>query len=95
MADVVFEVEYECTPIRHAYVTCPKCHNKFMASEVTDRNMSYEYEIRSAYMVCPICNEHYDFTRSGSDRPIIKEVCYPKCAEGAKYKREVWEEEQK
>lgn len=93
MADVVFEVEYEIAPIRHAYVTCPKCNNKFLACEVTDSYIQHERDIRNCYMVCPICKTHYDFTSNGWDRPVIKEVAYPKCAEGAKYKKEVWEEE--
>lgn len=93
MADVVFEVEYEIAPIRHAYVTCPRCNSKFLACEVTDSFIQHESDIRNCHMVCPLCKSHYDLTRNGWDRAVIKEVAYPKCAEGAKYKKEVWEEE--
>ena len=92
MAKVLFEVDYDLTPIRHLYVTCPGCNFKLEASDFFGRHISYMYQIFGETVHCPVCGQEYTFLSvAGKDEAVIKEVSYPKCAEGAKTRKVVWE----
>lgn len=88
---VLFEVEYEDTPIRHAYVTCPACGRKFCADDtcISKDHLFYEFDLLYADYCCPVCKA--EWSRDSGDTFEIKEVGYPKCAEGALKKVEKWE----
>lgn len=99
---ILFEVEYEPCIIRHAYITCPGCGRKYLACDIrTDgsRQIRYEHELTLGEYCCPSCELH--FTPYSGNANLwndvryfpaeIREVGYPDCAEGALYKKEVWE----
>lgn len=93
---IIFEVEFESAPIRHAYVTCPECGRKYCASTITEDALHDAVDLRYAKFQCPVCGCSF----SGHDRDWdsyneceveIREVPYPECAKGALKKKEVWE----
>lgn len=66
MNEILFEVEYEECPIRHAYVTCPSCGKKFDAGDIVyelpngrlnDRyhHISSDHELVHSSYKCPCC----------------------------------------
>lgn len=91
---IVFEVEFESAPIRHAYVTCPECGRKYCASTITEDVLHDAVDLQYAKFLCPVCGCSF----SGHDRDWdemrevkIREISYPECAKGALQKKEVWE----
>ena len=91
---IVFEVEFESAPIRHAYVTCPECGRKYCASTITEDALHDAVDLQYAKFQCPVCGCSF----SGHDRDWdkmrevkIREISYPECAKGALQKKEVWE----
>lgn len=93
---IIFEVEFEIAPIRHAYVICPECGRKYCASTITEDALHDAVDLRYAKFQCPVCGCSF----SGHDRDWdsynergveIREVPYPECAKGALKKKEVWE----
>ena len=88
---VLFEVEYEDTPIRHAYVTCPACGKKFCAADacISKDHLLYESDLFYSDYCCPVCKA--EWSRDDGDIFDVKEVGYPKCAKGALKKVERWE----
>lgn len=85
---VVFEMEYNAPTVRHAYVYCPECGKKFNAREIGSGRsfMTTEAEFLFARYECPCCGVMFEARDC-----VIKKVPYPKCAEGALQKKEVWE----
>ena len=96
---IMFDVEFESAPVRHVYVTCPDCGSKFDASDVMTHRISYESDISIGNtFICPICGSSYDTVYSEgrclhkTDAvAVIREVPYPKCADGALKQKTVWE----
>lgn len=93
---IIFEVEFESAPIRHAYVICPECGRKYCARTITEDALHDAVDLRYAKFQCPVCGCSF----SGHDRDWdsyneceveIREVPYPECAKGALKKKEVWE----
>jgi len=92
MRKILIEAEFEDTPIRHAYVTCPECSKKFDVDDargMRERPFSYASELAWADYRCPVCGAA--FGEVMDDEVEIKEVGYPQCAKGAYQKKEVWE----
>lgn len=83
-------VEYECTPIRHIAVQCPKCKKWFYGDDITKDDLRYDYEVNFAEFACPICGEEFGGIQH-ADKPNIEEVGYPKVYEGCVQRKEVWE----
>ena len=90
MYSIHFEVEYERVPIRHAYVTCPNCGRKFDARDITTEQISDEVDLIYARYACPVCAAEFQ-PYTHDEGYLVEEVNFPKCAEGALQKREVWQ----
>ena len=93
---IIFEVEFEIAPIRHAYVTCPECGRKYCAQEITENRLHSAIDLQYAKFQCPICGCSFsghdrDWTFSKIREVEVREVPYPECAKGALEKKEVWE----
>ena len=93
---IIFEVEFESAPIRHAYVTCPECGRKYCAGTITEDALHDAVDLQYAKFQCPVCgcsfSGHDPDWNFGKMREVkIREVSYPECAKGALKKKEVWE----
>lgn len=93
---IVFEVEFESAPIRHAYVTCPGCGRKYCAYDITKDRLHDAVDLQFAKFQCPLCGCVFsghdpDWSFSRMYEVEIRDVSYPKCAKGALEKKEVWE----
>ena len=85
-------VEYECTPIRHIAVQCPKCEKWFEGRDITKDRLSYEHQIYSAEFICPICGKIFRGDGNISYENVhIEEVDYPAIYRDCVHKKEVWE----
>lgn len=91
MREVLIEAEFEDTPVRHAYVTCPECGRKFNVHDalgMRERPLLHASELGWTDYHCPICKAVFGGDRG--DEIKVEEVGYPKCAKGAYKKKEVW-----
>lgn len=90
---LVFEVEHEIAPIRHAYVICPGCGNKFAIEDfsVGSIRIHDDVDLISTTYECPICGLQQDFTSAPHPPYEIREVPFPLCAKGAKVKKTIYE----
>ena len=86
-------VEYEATPIRHIAVQCPECERWYGGREITEQELSFDYQIYHAQFICPICghvfgaNEYEGYanvkiTECGSNTEVYKDCLR---------RKEVWE----
>lgn len=83
------KVEYDCTPIRHIAVQCPKCKNWFKGYDVLYQGgLSYSSDLISAEFKCPICNE---FFGGITDKSTVEESSYPNIYSECLTKKEIWE----
>lgn len=89
-------VEYECAPIRHIAVQCPRCEKWFYGSDITNDELSYEYQIDMAHFTCPVCEnkfgrKHEWNAYTALNKPHIEEVSYPEVYDGCLKRKVVWE----
>jgi len=82
-------VEYDPAPIRHIAVRCPRCERWFRGYDITNDELSYEYQIFSAEFDCPVCGEHF----KAYDYPnvTVEEIDYPDVYKDCLERKEVWE----
>ena len=89
-------VEYECTPIRHIAVQCPKCKKWFHGMDITHDDLRYSYQIDMASYLCPVCDTKFGYDNkrnpfSEKDKPYIEEVSYPEVYDGCLTQKVIWE----
>ena len=85
-------IEYEPTPIRHIAVQCPKCNKWFYGNDITEDELSYEYQIYYAQFHCPVCDKIFGADEnSGFANVHIEETSYPDVYEDCLQRKEVWE----
>lgn len=91
-------VEYECTPIRHIAVQCPKCKKWFYGNDITENDLEYSYQIDMAVYHCPLCNTQFGYDCGsnwnqwvGKDKPLIEEVSYPDVYKDCLKQKVIWE----
>ena len=89
-------VEYECTPIRHIAVQCPKCKKWFHGTDITHDDLRYSYQIDMANYRCPVCDIKFGYDNKRSpfsekDKPCIEEVSYPEVYDGCLTQKVIWE----
>lgn len=85
-------VEYECTPIRHIAVQCPKCEKWFYGRDITEDKLNYSYEIYHAKFNCPICNRTFGADKYNEYSSIhIEETAYPKIYKDCLERKVAWE----
>lgn len=91
-------VEYECTPIRHIAVQCPKCKKWFYGSDITEDDLTYSYQIDIATFHCPVCKTEFGYNRDNNwnplkekDKSFIEEVSYPDVYQDCLTQKIIWE----
>ena len=89
-------VEYECTPIRHIAVQCPKCKKWFHGTDITHDDLRYSYQIDMANYWCPVCDTKFGYDNkrnpfSEKDKPCIEEVSQPEVYDGCLTQKVIWE----
>jgi transposase-like protein len=69
---IKFDVEFEITPIRFVYVTCPKCNNKFDGRNYGETEsgscLHDKVDLMFAKFICPHCA--YKFETRGQEIEI-------------------------
>ena len=86
-------VEFECTPIRHIAVQCPKCENWFRGLDILEcGTLRFAYDINYAIFKCPLCEKEFGSIAHG-DKPVVEEFSHPDVYKGILEKKEkvVWE----
>lgn len=91
-------VEYECTPIRHIAVQCPKCKKWFHGTDITHDDLRYSYQIDIATFHCPVCKTEFGYNRDNNwnplkekDKSFIEEVSYPDVYQDCLTQKIIWE----
>ena len=91
-------VEYECTPIRHIAVQCPKCKKWFYGSDITEDDLTYSYQIDIATFHCPVCKTEFGYNCDNNwnplkekDKSFIEEVSYPDVYQDCLTQKIIWE----
>ena len=91
-------VEYECTPIRHIAVQCPKCKKWFYGSDITEDDLTYSYQIDIATFHCHVCKTEFGYNRDNNwnplkekDKSFIEEVSYPDVYQDCLTQKIIWE----
>lgn len=72
-------VEYDCAPIRHIAVQCPRCQRWFDGYSLTRDSLIFEYQLNVAKFNCPKCGEEFG---GCLDEPNVKEVSCQEVYEG-------------
>lgn len=94
-------VEYEPALIRHIAIQCPYCKKWFQGNDITESQLSYDYQLNFAEFHCPVCNNSFGYhavkkTQYGRslgqerDELLIEETDYPNVYEDCMTKKEEW-----
>lgn len=85
-------VEYDCRPIKHIAVQCPKCERWFDGRDITENQLDYERQIAHALFTCPICGKIFcgDWN-IGYEDVHVEEMGYSAVYKDCIKKKEVWE----
>lgn len=88
MSKVNVKVEFEIPPIRHIAVQCPHCKKWFYGNDISEKWLTYEYQLDHTNFLCPICHESFGY--DDNDEIEISEVPYPEIYKDCKEKKVTW-----
>lgn len=88
-------VEYKPALIRHIAIQCPYCKKWFQGNDITESQLSYDYQLNFAEFHCPVCNNNFGYHANGhlnrkKDELAIEESVYPDIYKDCMTKKTVW-----
>ena len=51
------KIMYDPAPIRHIAVQCPDCGRWFNGRDISDKDITYDYDLHIAQFKCPVCGK--------------------------------------
>ena len=83
-------VEFDPAPVRHIAVQCPFCEKWFYGYDITDDELTYDYQIGRAQYRCPLCEKDFG-NGTDYDKEQIEESYHTKVYDGCLNKKVKWE----
>ena len=83
-------VEFDPTPIRHIAVQCPICEKWFYGYDITDDELTYDYQIGFAHYRCPLCEKYFGYGTDYNNEQI-EESSHPEVYRDCLHKQVKWE----